>query len=181
VSSVLTLLFAPTFLILIQYFAFETVTLIYILLALFILYYAYLKKKKTEDLIVIGIYLLLLSVAYLSNSFEAVKFIPVLSAMTFFTIFAYASMKKSELIYKFTIRFYKKPLSDGEVIFLKNGDKFWAIAILFYALFLTSLIYYDNPILWAFFSSVGWYIYFVLTLTIQIFYGKLYAIKMYSK
>ncbi len=180
-SSVLTLLFAPSFLLLIQYFEFKTIVLIYILLSLLSLIYAYLKKKKKEDFVIVGIYLLLLSTAYFANSFETVKFIPVLSAMTFFTIFTHASIHKHELIFKFTTRFYKKELSDGEVAFLKNGDKFWAIAIFIYAVFLIVLVFYGNDTLWALFSSVGWYVYFVLALVAQIIYGKAYAIKLHTK
>jgi len=179
-NSVLTLLFAPSFLVLIQYFSFELIVLIYIVLSLVVLIYAYIKKKKAEDFVIITIYLVLLSIAYFTSSFQSVKFIPVFSAMTFFTIFAYGSMHKKELIFKFTKKFYKKDLGEAEILFLKEGDRFWAIAILIYAIFLLTLVYNADDKLWAFFSSVGWYIYFVLTLTIQIIYGKFYAIKMYS-
>ena len=180
-SSVLTLLFAPTFLILLQYFEFQTITLIYIFISLFGLTYAYIVKSKLEDFAIIGIYLVLLTLAYFTTSFEAVKFIPVFSAMTFFTVFALSFMKKGELIYKITTKFYKKKLSDGEIVFLKAGDAFWAGATLLYALFLVLIVYYENDMAWAIFSSVGWYIYFVLALGIQIIYGKFYAIKMHSK
>lgn len=179
-SSVITLLFAPSFLVLIQYFSFQLIVSIYILLSFIVLVYAFLKRKKAEDFIIISIYLVLLSIAYISNSFQSVKFIPVFSAMTFFTIFAYSSIKKKELIFNFTKKFYKKDLGEAESMFLKDGDKFWAVAILLYAVFLLSLVYYGDDRVWAFFSSVGWYIYFVLTLVTQIIYGKVYAIKMYS-
>lgn len=180
-SSVLTLLFAPSFLILINYFEFKIVVLVYIFLSLLFLIYAYEKKKKLEDFIITSIYLLLLAVAYFNNSFESVKFIPVFTAMTFFVIFANSAIKKNELIFKFTKTFYKKKLTDAEAIFLKKGDSFWAVAILIYIIILMSLVYYGDNILWAFYSSIGWYIYFSLVLIIQIIYGKAYAIKLYSK
>ena len=180
-SSVLTLLFAPTFLIFIQYFQFKSVALVYIFVALLFLIYAYIKKKKMEDFIIVSIYLLILTIAYFNASLETVKFIPVLSAMTFFAIFAHSALKHNELIYKFTTRFYKKEISDAEVLFLKAGDSFWAVAIFLYAMFLLALVYMANDMIWAFFSSLGWYIYFVLALLAQIVYGKFYAIKLYSK
>lgn len=180
-SSILTLLFAPTFLILIQYFDFKSITFGYILISLLFLIYAYLKKSKIEDFIIIGLYLLVLTIAYFNASFETIKFIPVFSSMTFFTIFALSSIKKTELIYKFTTRFYKKKLTDEEIMFLKDGDSFWAITILLYTIFLLVLVYTGDNITWAFFSSIGWYIYFILALAIQIIYGKFYAIKMYIK
>ncbi len=180
-SSVLTLLFAPTFLILINFFQFKTVVLVYILLSVIVLVYAFAKRKKTEDFVIVAIYFVLLCLAYMSDSFEAVKLIPVFSALTFATIFAYSALKKQEIIYKFTTKFYKKKLDKFEVIYLKQGDSFWAVAIFLYALFLVSLVFFSDDTLWAFFSSVGWYIYFVIVLTLQIIYGKFYAIKMLSK
>ena len=177
-SSVLTLLFAPSFLIFIQYFEFTTVTLFYILLCMMTLIYALVKKKKYEDFIIVTIYLCLLSLAYFTNSLDTVKLIPVFSAITFFGIFAYGALQKKELIYKFTTRFYKRGLSNEERVFLKKGDTFWAVSILLYATLLMLLVYYGDDSLWAFFSSVGWYLYFVLTLVLHITYGKLYAIKM---
>ncbi|MDB2562669.1 hypothetical protein N9X61_03600 [Sulfurimonas sp.] len=114
------------------------------------------------------------------NSFQTVKLIPVLSALTFFIIFLHAAIQKKELIFKFTTRFYKKPLSQEEIKFLKKGDIFWAVAIFIYILLLSGLVYTGDDALWAFFSSIGWYIYFLITLIIQIIYGKVYAIKMFS-
>lgn len=180
-SSVLTLLFAPTFLLFVQYFEFKTVTLVYILLSFITLIYVYIKKKKKEEYAILTIYLLLLSAAFFTNSFNAVKFIPVFSAMTFCAIFTYGAIHKKELIYKFATRMSKKQFTDEEASFLKKGDAFWAWSILFYAVFLMFLVYNADDNLWAFFSSIGWYIYFLFILGLQIFYGKIYAIKMYSK
>jgi len=180
-SSLLTLLFAPTFLLLIRFFEFQEIVTVYIAVSLLFLAYAIIKKKKAEDFYVIGIYLTLLFIAYFNNNFETVKFIPVLSAMAFFGIFAYSVLKKNELIYKFTTRVYKKKLSDEEILFLKQGDFFWAVAIFIYAMFLLSLVYLATDEVWAFFSSIGWYIYFGITLFIQVTYGKMYAIKMLTK
>ncbi len=179
-SSLLTLLFAPSFLLLTHFFKFQELVFTYIIIALFFLLYAYVKKRKTEDFVILAIYLVLLSLAYYFDNFETVKFIPVLSAMTFFTIFALSAMHNNEIIYKFTTKVYKKKLSDGEIKFLKKGDRFWAVAIFIYAMFLLYLVYYSNDAMWAFFSSIGWYIYFGVTLFVQVTYGKLYAIKLSS-
>jgi hypothetical protein len=180
-GSVLTLLFAPSFLLFIQYFEFKTVTLVYIILSLFIFFYNYLQKTNYLDYVISMIYLVLLSLAYFTNSLNTVKFIPVFSSISFFTIFAYGALKKGEFIYNITKKFYKKDFSDAETLFLKSGDSFWAFSLLLYSIFLLVLIYTVEDSTWAFFSSIGWYIYFVLTLVIQIAYGKLYAIKMYTK
>jgi len=180
-SSVLTLLFAPSFLFLIHYFEFQSVVVLYILCSFLFFLFLCFKKSKVEDFAIVGIYFLLLCFAYFHASLEVVKWIPVFTALTFFAIFTHSALKKGELIFRFTQKFYKKNLTEAEVLFLKKGDSFWAFALFVYIVLLISLVYYGNDVLWAFFSSLGWYIYFSIVLAIQIIYGKTYAIKLYSK
>jgi len=179
-SSVLTLLFAPTFLFLIHYFDFQQITLIYIIFTSIIVLYAFISKKKLEDYVILGIYLLFLSISYFNTSFITVKFIPVFTSIAFFTIFADAAVKKKELIHKITQKFYKKDLTEQEKKFLKAGDWYWAVALLIYIVVQVIIVFYASDSFWAIYSSIGWYIYFVLILALQIIYGKFYAIKMSS-
>lgn len=179
-SSVLTLLFAPSFLLLIHYFDFKQIVLIYILLTVLFLAYSFVKKKKLEDFAILSIYLALLSVSYVYASLETVKFIPVFTSMAFFTIFAESAINKKELIYKLTQKFYKKKLSEPESRFLKSGDLYWAVSILLFAIVQIALVFMASDTIWALYSSVGWYVYFVVILGLQIIYGKAYAIKMSS-
>jgi len=177
-SSLITLLFAPSFLLLINYFIFEQVVILYIVFSLLLLTYAYIKKKKTEDFVVLGIYFVLLSFAYFYASIDIVKFIPVFTTMAFFTLFAEATLHKKELILKLTQKFYKKELSSAEVEYLKLGDMYWSISILFYMFIQIGLVFFATDTFWAIYSSLGWYVYFLVVLGIQIIYGRFYAIKM---
>jgi len=179
-SSLITLLFAPSFLLLVHYFDFKKIVVFYILLSFSLLIYAFIKKKKLEDFILLGIYLIFLVIAYFFISIEAVKFISIFTAMAFFSLFAEATLHKKELILKLTNKFYKKELTQGEIVFLKKSDLYWACAIFIYMLLQTGIVFFASDVAWAFFSSAGWYIYFVVVLVVQIFYGKVYAIKMYS-
>ncbi len=179
-SSVLTLLFAPSFLLLIHYFDFKKIVLTYIVISLVVLIYAFKQKKKIEDFVILSIYLVLLTIAYFYVSLETIKFIPVFTSMAFFTIFAESAIKKRGLIYKFTQKFYKKEFSEAESRFLKSGDAYWAISILVYAIVQVALVFVASDAVWALYSSVGWYIYFGLILGVQIIYGRVYAIKMSS-
>lgn len=179
-SSVLTLLFAPSFLLLLNYFDFKHIVLIYIVLSLVFLVFSIVQKKKIEDFVILGIYLVLLSFAYAYASLETVKFIPVFTSIAFFTIFAESTLHKKELIYKLTKKFYKKELNEQETLFLKRGDLYWAVSILLYTVIQIILVFQASDGVWALYSSVGWYVYFVLTLGIQIIYGRVYALKMSS-
>ncbi len=180
IGNVFTLLFAPSFLILIRFYDFKSVVLLYILLASVTLFTALIKRKKPKEYAVLLIYILLLIPAYFSVSFDIVKFIPAMISMAFFALFAQSAIKKQELIYKFTTKFYKKELSAGERAYLKQGDAYWAFAILLFTIGQIVVSLYASDVVWAFYSSIGWYIYFVVVLALQIVYGKLYAIKMYT-
>ncbi len=177
-SSVLTLLFAPSFLLLIHYFDFEKVVLGYIFLSLSFLLFLVVKKGEKKELIIVSMYVVLLTIAYFSASFATVKFIPVFTSMAFFTLFAEAALHKRALIYQITKKFYKKELSTAEDDFLKNGDSYWAVAILLYMIVQILLVFMASDTFWALYSSIGWYVYFVFMLVIQIIYGKFYAIKV---
>jgi len=179
-SSVITLLFAPSFLLLIHYFEFREVVLLFIALSLSLIIYAFIKKKKLEDFIILAIYFVLLSISYFYASLETIKFIPVFTSMAFFTLFAEAALNKKELIYKLTQKFYKKDLSVQQVNYLKKGDIYWAFSIFIYMLMQVALVFFASDTLWALFSSVGWYGYFLLVLGLQIVYGHMYALKMSS-
>jgi hypothetical protein len=98
----------------------------------------------------------------------------------FLSIFIDATINKRKFILKFTQKFYPKKLSEGEIAFLRDGDKYWIWAVSISTLMQFALTFYDD-VLWAFYSSVGWYIFFFLALIIQVLYGRLYAIRMHSK
>jgi hypothetical protein len=179
-SSVFTLLFAPTFLIFLHYFEFKVVITLYIALSILLLIYTYIKHKISKDLVIPIIYFLLLTNAYFFASFIMVKFIPVMISLMFLTLFIDATINKRELILKFTQKFYPKELSKEEILFLKDGDKFWVWAVSISTLLQFALTFYDD-VLWAFYSSAGWYIFFFISLIIQVVYGRFYAIRLYSK
>jgi hypothetical protein len=180
-SNALALLFAPTFLISLNYFAFSNVVLFYLFLLVFFFLYKFFQKTSHKDLTIPSIYILLLALAYFSSSFEIIKFIPVLISATFFVLFVDATINKRALILNFTKKFYKKELSQAEEVFLKNGDSYWSAITLINTLIQLGLVFYENNTLWAFYSSVGWYIFFFISLIIQILYGRFYAIRLYSK
>ena len=179
-SSVFTLLFAPSFLIFLHYFDFKIVVTLYIALSMLLLILVYKKHKISKDLVIPIIYFCLLLFAYFYASFSIVKFIPVLISLMFLSFFIDATINKREFILKFTQKFYPKKLSDGEIAFLKDGDRFWIWAISISTLMQFALTFYDD-VLWALYSSVGWYIFFFLSLGVQVLYGRLYAIRLYSK
>ncbi len=175
-SSVFTLLFAPSFILLIRFYDFKTVVTVYIIFAMILFSIALIKKKDYKDLLTPFIYIVLLLCAYFFDSFSSVKIIPVFISSIFFTLFLNATIQKKALVYNLTKRFYPKPLQNKEVKFLKKSDLYWTVITFINTLIQFILVFYGNNVAWAFYSSVGWYILFFIALVAQISYGKLYAI-----
>ena len=177
----LNLLFAPVFILLIQYFEFRAVVLVYLLLASAFFIYKLFKKKVYKDMLMPTIYLLSLSMAYYFSSLEAVKYIPVSLSLIISLLFIDPYIYKKEMILGFTRKFYKKELADAEVEFLKKGDGYWVGVMLINTSIHLYVINFSSDVVWAFYASVGWYILFFTSLFIQIIYGKVYAVKMYHR
>jgi len=179
-SKIVSLLYAPLFIILLYNFEFKVVVLAYLFFAIIFFIYRYIKREKLRDLLLPSFYLIALSCAYFFASFDIVKLIPVAISGVFFVMFVDAYLNKKEFIYESTVRFYPKKLADWEVEYLKRSDGYWAIVTFVNTTIQIFVVIYGDDLLWAFYTSVGWYIFFFISLVSQIIYGKVYAYKLYS-
>ncbi len=180
-SNILSILFAPVFVILLHYFAFNDVVKFYFVVSIVFFIYSNHIKKNVRDMLMPTIYLISLAIANYFSSIEVVKFVPVSLSLIFFLLFIDAYINKKYMIFGFTKQFYKKPLSKAEEAFVKNGDFYWVIVTGINTLIQIYVISTGDDILWAFYTSVGWYILFFVSLVTQIIYGKVYAVKMYYR
>jgi len=181
VSNFFGLIFAPLFVVLLHYFKFELVVLVYLLMACGFFIYSYMKKDSLKDIILPTIYIVALSIAYYFSSFETVKYIPVTLSSIFLFLFIDAHFNKREMVLGFTRKFYPKELSIQEVEFLKNGDGYWVVVMFINTMIHLFVINFTSDVVWAFYTSVGWYILFFVSLIIQIIYGKVYGVRLYSR
>ena len=180
-SNLFSILFAPTFVLSLHFFDFRVTSLIYLIIAIFFFIYTWRHKESYKDLVMPTIYIIALSIASYLSSFETVKFIPVTLSMIFLTLFIDSHYNKREMVLEFTKRFYRKELSQAEENFLKDGDFYWIFIMLINTCIQIYVIYYSSDVVWAFYTSIGWYILFFVSLIVQILYGKFYAIKMYYR
>ena len=177
ISIVISILFAPSFILLLQYFDFKNVTLLYALFMFAYLVVLIFYKQELKTIFVPIIYFIFLILAYLLSSMEVVKVIPALISVMFFLLFLTAYIQKKELILSFTKKFYKKELGSDEERYIANGDGYWAVVTFINTLIQLVLAFYASDSLWAFYSSIGWYFYFFIALFFQIIYGKFYVTK----
>ena len=180
-SNILSILFAPVFVILLHYFEFDLVVKFYLAVAVCFFIYTYIKKVHKRDMLMPTIYLIALAIANYFSSIEVVKFVPVSLSIIFFLLFVDAYYHNKHMILGFTKQFYHKELNEAEEEFVKNGDGYWAVVTFINTLIQIYVIYDGDDIIWAFYTSVGWYILFFVSLIAQIIYGKVYAVKMYYR
>jgi uncharacterized membrane protein len=136
----------------------------------------YKRKSSYRDIIAPSLYVIILSVAYYFSSFETVKYIPVTLSMIFTLVFVDSHYKKKYMILSFTKKFYKKELKDRELEFLKKGDFYWILVMLINTVIHLYIINFSSDLIWAFYSSIGWYVYFFVALIAQIIYIKVKCI-----
>ncbi|MCD6173259.1 MAG: hypothetical protein J7J96_05615 [Sulfurimonas sp.] len=177
ISIVISILFAPSFILLLRYFDFKNVTLLYALFMFAYLVVLIFYKQELKTIFAPIIYFTFLILAYILSSMEFVKIIPALISAIFFLLFLMAYIQKKKLILSFTKKFYKKKLGEEEERYIAHGDGYWAVVTFINTLIQLVLAFYASDSLWAFYSSVGWYIYFFIALFFQIIYGKFYITK----
>jgi len=171
-AKLLSLLYAPLFIVLMYNFEFKAVVLIYLFLSFIFLIYKYIKRTTSKDLVLPIFYIFMLLLAYYFASFEVVKLVPVVLSCVFFVLFVDSVLNKKELIYTFTQKFYPKELQEWEISYLKSGDAYWAFVTMVNTLIQVLIVYFASDYMWAFYTSVGWYIFFFIALFVQIIYGK---------
>ncbi len=180
VNTAISVLFPPTFVIFMHFFGFEKVALAY---AVFMFLYLILSLVMKQDLKTIStplIYFAFIVLAYLLSSMEFVKLIPALISASFFLFFLNGYLQKKQLILTITKKFYNK-LTEEKEQYIAKSDGYWAFVIFLNTVIQVSLVFYDNNELWAFYSSVGWYIFMFFALFAQIMYGSFYSLRVKHK
>ncbi len=175
------IILAPMFVLLIHYFEFRVVVLGYLVMAFAYFAYMLFAKKSYRDLVIPSVFVVALGVAYYFSSFQTVKYIPVTLSTIFLFLFIDAHFNKKYMVLGFTRAFYKKELKPEEIEFLKKGDGYWVGVMLVNTLIHLYVVNFTSDIVWAFYSSVGWYILFFSALLGQIIYGKVYGVKVHTR
>jgi len=177
----LNILLAPLFVVLLHYFELRMVILLYLCISIIFLIYRFFKRKTYKDILLPSMYIIAFSIAYHFSSLQTVKYIPVILSTIFLFLFVDSHFNKKYMILNFTKKFYRKKLKEEEIKFLENGDAYWIVVMLINTIIHLYIVNFSSNEIWAFYSSIGWYILFFISLIIQIIYGKTYAVKMYTR
>jgi uncharacterized membrane protein len=180
VNTIISLVFPPSFVLLIHFFNFSDVAFTYGAIVFLYMLFLIVKKEKLKSISTPIIYFAFIVIAYMLKSMAFIKLIPVLISATFFFVFLNAYIQNQTLILNMTKKFYRN-LDQKKADFIAKGDGYWALVIFINTLVQLGLVFYDNNELWAFYSSIGWYILMFVALVLQIVYGHFYGIIMANK
>lgn len=176
-NTFLSLVFPPLFILGITFFEFKTVVLVFTAFMFFYMILSLVLKQSLKEISTPIIYFSFLLIAYLVSSLALVKLIPALISGSFFLFFLNAYIQKQQMILKFANKFSPKLIDKPTQEYIGKSDGYWAIALFINTLIQIALVFYDNNELWAFYSSVGWYIYLFFVFVLHFLYGKFYILK----
>lgn len=172
INTFLSLAFAPLFVLGLRFFEFEEVTLAFALFISLYALFALFTRQSLKNLSTPLLYFIAVILAYYYSSIEFVRLIPALISGAFFIFFFNAYLQKKAIVLSMLRRFYKKELEKRKENYIAQSDGYWAFVLFINTLIQLFLVFYDNNDLWAFYSSVGWYILLFFALIIQIVYGN---------
>ena len=176
-NTFLSLSFAPLFVISLRFFEFEKVALVFTLLMFVYLSFVLITKQNLKTVATPFIYFILVLVAYYYASIEFVKLAPTLISGAFFIFFLNAYIQKKSIVLTMVKRFYKRELGNIKEDYIAKSDGYWAFVLFINTLVQLYLVFDDNNLFWAFYSSVGWYILMFCALLLQILYGNLFLFR----
>ena len=176
-NTLLSFVFAPSFIFFMQFYDFRDLTLVYAFLMALYLIFSLIVKADLKTISTPLIYFVFIVIAYFFVSMESIKAIPALISGFFFFFFLESYVSKRHTILKFSQKFYKKTLSKEEEKFIASSDGYWAVMTFVNVSIQIALVFNDNNNLWAFYSSVGWVLFLGSSLILQILYGKIYSIR----
>lgn len=149
------------------------VGLVLVVVSIFhILLLTFLKKQTNDFLIPFGA-LLLGFFGFFSNKLDSLRILPLSISLAFLGIFVYFWAKNRSIPLEMTKKFTKKTISEAEEIFLLQSQGWWVAALFVNCSLHIYFAFYASLASWAFYSSIGWYILFFTTLTLNIVIGKL--------
>jgi len=175
-NTLLSFIFAPSFIFFMQFYDFRDLTLVYSLVMAFYLLFSLIIKADLKTISTPLIYFVFILIAYYFVSMESIKAIPALISGFFFFFFLESYINKRHTILKFSQKFYKKKLSSEEEKFIASSDGYWAVMTFLNVSIQVGLVFDDNNNLWAFYSSLGWILFLGTALLFQILYGKIFIV-----
>lgn len=170
-NLLISLLYAPVIFYSLKNFELKTVSIVIFIFS-FLWFIANIKKDFKEFIFPL-FYMFVSILAFLLDDFLLLKILPLLisSLISIFILYSYIS--KQSFIFIFLEKINKK-VNEKEKDYIQKSTLFW-----FFVSFINILVHgyilkLDNIIYWTFYSSIGWYLLFIVAGLIQFLHKKIY-------
>lgn len=172
---VISLLYAPLIFFALQRYEIQTIALTVFVCS--ILWMMIIKKEDKLSILFPLFYLIIAISAYFLETFLLLKSMPLIVSILFSIYLLISYLKKQSLILYFAKKFSSMSICEKEEEYIHNSTLFWfSITLLNVCIHLIILLS-DNLELWLYYSSVGWYLLFLIAGVIQFTHRKFIFIK----
>lgn len=170
-NLIISLLYAPIVFYSLRNFELKTVSLMIFVFSLMWLVLSL--KNGIKEYIFPLFYISISLLAYFLDEFLLLKSLPLLISglITMFILYSYVS--NNSFIFIFLERFNKK-VGENEKMYIQKSTLFWFFIALTNVLIHTYILFTENMIYWTFYSSVGWYVLFIIAGLFQMIHKKIY-------
>ncbi|HIQ47343.1 MAG TPA: hypothetical protein EYH57_06960 [Sulfurovum sp.] len=169
-NMLFSLLYAPLVFLSLRYFDIRhAAAAIFIIAALWFLFS--LKNIKITILFPL-FYMSIALFAYMSEAFLVLKIMPLLISLFFSLLLLVSYLQERSLILYFANRFSKHTIEEKEQAYIQKSTLFWFLITLVNIAIHTLAYLSDTMYFWLYYSSIGWYILFILAGILQFMHRK---------
>ena len=167
INVIVSLIYAPTLLLLLNLFEFRNVCITLIIFSAAWLLALLVTNKGGRDRYFPLLYLALGIAGLFFQDINLLKLLPLLLALIFTAIAFLASWRKEPFILEVARRFSRHTISSEEEAYIRQSSKFWLLLFCLNAGIHVLVLVHPNVYYWAFYTSVGWYGIFLLGALLQ--------------
>lgn len=170
-NLIISLLYAPIIFYSLKNFELKTVSLV-----IFIFSFVWLIlniRKSLKEYIFPLFYLVISLLAFFLNDFFLLKALPLLISGLISTFILYSYISKNSFIFIFLERFNKE-VDEKEREYIQKSTLFWFFVSFINVIIHSTILFANDIIYWTFYSSIGWYLIFIIAGFIQFIHKKNY-------
>ncbi len=174
-NIVISLIYAPFVFFSLRYFDIKIVSLSVFFLSS-IWFFIMVQKDKKSALYPL-LYMMLSLVTFFLEEFLVLKAIPLIISIVITAIIFISYINKNSVIVYFAKRFSKKEIEQQEQEYIHNSTLFW-IAVSTFNVLCHIFVFFNSDIkFWIYYSSIGWYLVFIIAGVLQFFHRKYIFLK----
>lgn len=174
-NIIISLIYSPFVFFSLRYFDIDIVSILlfYLSFVWFVFSFRISKKEALYPLLYICISL----AAFIVEDFLFLKSIPLILSTVITSIILISYINKTSVILYFAKKFSKSEISKNEEEYIKKSTLFWITISFINIIFHLFVFMNDDMKFWVYYSSIGWYILFIIAGLGQFLHRKFIFLK----